>query len=196
MSLSPETQTQIGLFQADLAILATYQIVQKHILLSNSFVLTRDIDYALRAAVADHFELRPEEVYIVGSAKLGFSIAPDKRYKPFHDRSDIDIAIASERLFDHMWHRVLEYWNETKYWTKFSDFKHYLFRGWIRPDMLPPSRKFVAAQNWWDFFQELTQSRQFGPYKIRAGLYKSADFLQVYQSDCVNQCKTKLGVSL
>ncbi|MFP3398702.1 hypothetical protein SB749_20460, partial [Brevibacterium sp. SIMBA_078] len=79
------------------------------------------------------------------SAKVGFSLAPDKRYREFGDSSDLDVAIISPVLFDRVWHSVLDYKNSRQYWPKKNEFKHHFFDGWIRPDKLPPSKKFSFA---------------------------------------------------
>ena len=57
----------------------------------------------LKAEISSHFGERPENVYLVGSAKLGFSIAPHKLWQPFSDESDIDVVIISEDLFKSLW---------------------------------------------------------------------------------------------
>jgi hypothetical protein len=44
---------------------------------------------------------------VVGSAKLGFSIVPDKRYRAFGETSDIDVVLCSSALFDLFWEDVL-----------------------------------------------------------------------------------------
>jgi hypothetical protein len=43
--------------------------------------------YSLKAAVAEQFQIHPNEIIVVGSAKLGFSIAPTKRYRAFGETS-------------------------------------------------------------------------------------------------------------
>jgi hypothetical protein len=79
------------------------------------------------------------------------------------------------------------------YWPKSSSFFSYLSEGWIRPDKLPNSPLFSFTKEWWDFFNELTSSRMFGPYKIRAGLYHSMFFFEEYQKICIEQCIEEQG---
>ncbi len=118
----------------------------------------------------------------------------------FGDQSDIDLAIISEFLFDKIWRQVFDYWEENEntdnvvYWSRENSFKDYLFRGWIRPDKLPPAQAFDFSRSWWEFFRELTRQGEYGPYKIRAGLYKSWYYLEKYQSICIKECKQELGV--
>lgn len=141
----------------------------------------------LKKTVSDHFSLHPNEIVIVGSAKLGFSIAPDKRYQAFSDSSDIDIAICSPKLFDKIWESVYDY-SRHEIWHEAKKFQQYLFSGWIRPDKLPNVPTFRERKEWWEFFRNLTNSQKYGPYQLRGGLYKSWHFLECYQLIAVEQC--------
>lgn len=45
------------------------------------------------------------DIAIVGSAKYGFSLSPDKNFKVFDtETSDIDVVIVSSALFNSTWH--------------------------------------------------------------------------------------------
>ena len=162
-------------------------MVQKHITLGDSYVLSRDQYFQLKHQVSEQFKLHPSQVVVVGSGKLGFSIAPQKRYRHFGDESDLDVAIVSDDLFHALWQEAFDYWSNRGLWTRETDFKDYLFRGWLRPDCLPPS--IQAAKKWFEYFRELTASQQFGPYKISAGVYKSWLYLERYQGRAISQCR-------
>ena len=159
------------------------------------YVLKDDAYFDLKMEIADHFKVHPNEVLMVGSGKLGFSIVNSKRYRPFGDTSDIDMAIISPTRFDSIWHSVYEYSFSGGYWPDEKSFKEYLFRGWIRPDKLPPSKRFAVCEDWWDFFRGLTYRGSYGPYKIAAGLYRSWDFLESYLGVCINECRSDLEAS-
>lgn len=170
-------------------------IVRKYITFGECFIFENEKYFILKSLVSDHFEIHPSEVLLVGSGKLGFSIAPGKRYNHFGDQSDIDIAIVSPILFDKIWQQVFEYRDQVSYFWPTNDeiaFKDYLFTGWIRPDKLPPARNFRIRKDWWDFFLSITAKGEFGPYNIRAGLYKSWYYLERYQCICVKQCANEL----
>ncbi|MHA3690357.1 hypothetical protein [Akkermansia sp. AKK6] len=65
-----------------------------------------EFDKEFKKIISENFELEPNSVEIVGSGKLGCSLTPfkDKIYKEFDiDRSDIDVAVISPRLFDQYW---------------------------------------------------------------------------------------------
>jgi hypothetical protein len=183
------TIERIASFRRDLPQRTVSDLVQRHITYGGCFALTDEEYFALKTKISSRFQVHLSEIVVVGSAKLGFSIVPDKRYRAFGERSDIDVAICSSALFDVFWQDVFEFWARGEVWEGLSDFRSYLFRGWMRPDKLPPARTFARGREWWEFFRELTNSGTFGPYKITGALYKSWRFLETYQSKCIGDCK-------
>jgi hypothetical protein len=151
-------------------------------------VLTDAAYFDLRSEVANKFHIHPNEVLVVGSSKLGFSIAPTKRYRHFADSSDIDVVIVSRGLFDRMWKAVHTFWDQGGYWEGSREFKDYLFRGWIRPDKLPSAKSFSLANDWWEFFNALSSTGKYSMYKIRGALYMDWYFLEAYQLRGVSAC--------
>jgi len=176
-------------FRSDLRYLPVSTLVQRHITYGDCYAIDQAQYFDLKSAIATNFNLHHSEVLIVGSAKLGLSIVSHKRYRPFGDMSDIDVALISPSLFDEIWFEAFEYWRSGSYWPDINQFREYLFRGWIRPDKLPPEKTFERSRQWWGFFRQLTNSQHFGPYKIKAGLYKSWHFLEAYQTKCIAECK-------
>jgi hypothetical protein len=185
-------QIRLERFKKDLINLTPNGIVSKHVLLGDCYLLDVDKHFELRADIAAAFEIRPEHTFVVGSGKLGFSIAPDKRYRHFSETSDIDVAIVSDKLFDQLWHEVLKFDNEVGTWDEKRSFQKYLMNGWIRPDALPKSPSFPRRDRWWNYFAELSRSSKLGPYKITAGVYRAFDFLERYQLTSVLSCKATL----
>ncbi len=45
-------------------------------------------------------------IIFVGSSCTGFSLSPNKKFKEFNEKSDIDIAIISHYHFDMAWHTI------------------------------------------------------------------------------------------
>jgi hypothetical protein len=179
-------------FRNDLRRNEPPRIVQRWITHGDAAMLSPEHYFELKEAVAQKFMVHPNEVVVVGSAKLGFSIAPKKRYRQFLSDSDIDVAIVSSALFDRFWVSVYDYSQRgpDPYWQDRQAFQKYLFRGWIRPDKLPRSPAFAQRDDWWEFFRMLRHSRRFR-HGISAGLYKSWHFLETYQQVCIIECKTE-----
>jgi predicted nucleotidyltransferase len=175
-------------FQQDLLVLSSLQVYRKYVLSGTCYALDDNQHYKLREEVCEKLSVEFSDVILVGSGKLGFSLKPGRRFGMFNDDSDIDLAIVSRSLFEKVWEEAYLFKKSQADWPRAKLFFKYLSEGWIRPDKLPPSRYFSFSGDWWDFFNALTSSNNYGPYKIRAGLYYSHFFLQEYQKICIDQC--------
>lgn len=182
----------IDAFKADLRMLSSTQVIRKYIYNKNSDILGDAKNFELKEEICEHLKIAFNDVVLVGSAKLGFSIKPSKRYVAFGDDSDIDIAIVSTALFQKVWEEAFLYKKSGVDWPSGASFFKYLSQGWIRPDKLPMSEYFAFTGMWWDFFNNITSGKKYGPYKIRAGLYHSGFFLEEYQKICIEQCIEEL----
>lgn len=166
------------------------RIVRGGILHGSAFAIADNALFSLLEAVASEFSLDANrDVFLVGSAKLGFSIAPHKRFRPFGDESDLDLAIVSPELFHRVWHEVDEYRSINGNWTESRRFSDYLSRGWLRPDKLPASSAFPFANDWWEFFRSVQNRRIGGGVKVNAGIYHDTEFLVRYQQRAVSACR-------
>lgn len=164
-----------------------------------------EIANKLKTEIGNFFSIPVETIYIVGSAKLGFSISEKKdyntdqiikpRYRPFGLDSDVDIAIVNSQLFDSFWEEIFKVYCEDFEWGTSHSFQKYFFHGWIRPDKFPSGTNFPDANSWWKFFADLSRNPSFGRRRICAGLYKSINFLKKYQEVSVKECinEIKLG---
>lgn len=56
-----------------------------------------------RVSVANAVNTNPNNVAIIGSAKYGFSMSPSKAMRPFGEKSDVDVVIVSQELFETVW---------------------------------------------------------------------------------------------
>lgn len=186
MAVDP-VQQRITQFRADLPQLDVATMVQRHITTGSTFLLNDAAYHDLRSRVGAEFGVHANEVLLVGSAKLGFSIVKEKRYRPFGETSDMDLAIVSSTLFDEFAQATFDYWRQQRYWPRYEQHLKYQFRGWIRPDMLPLN--LPLGREWWEFFRRLTSDGGFGPYQIKGGLYKSWHYLDSYHSVCIEECR-------
>ena len=180
-------------FKHDLKRLNPLQMVRRHIVHGACMMIPDDTYYELRECVAEQFETHPNQVLVVGSGKLGFSVAPHKRYRHFCDTSDIDVVISSERFFYKIWKYLYNYKENGGYWERFFDFNQYLFQGWIRPDKLPPDHKCSFAKEWWEFFNKITSSGLYSKYKVSGAIYFNWEFLESYHTRAINNCITALA---
>lgn len=183
-----QAQQRLEAFKGVVVANDALAVVRRHVVTGDGFLLSDSDNYQLCAAVASRFDVHLTQVFVVGSAKLGFSIAPGKRFRLFGETSDIDITLVSKRLFDKVWKAVFRFRHEGGYWDKQREFSEFLFRGWMRPDLLPPESSFEFCREWWEFFRGLTSSGEYGPYKLRAALYRDWEFFEAYHAKAVRQC--------
>ncbi len=144
--------------------------------------------FDFRRRIADKFSVSFHEVFVVGSAKLWFSLYKDKQ---FDLDSDIDVVIVSEHLFDTFMEKIRAYQNELrrsrrtvtdKELKMYHQFLEYIARGWIRPDKIPLSfRLSDLKDDWFAFFKSISNGKsEVGNYKVTAGIFRSYVHLEHY----------------
>jgi hypothetical protein len=161
-------------------------IVQKYIAHGTPYIFKDDEDkyFDLKREIAANFSEHYNNIHMVGSAKLGFSIAPSKLWKPFTVESDIDIVIVSTKLFESLWGSLHEFnialTNRTKQEdATYKSFLNYFFKGWIRPDLFPFESSLQT--DWFDFFKSISYGK-YGPQKVTGALYHSFNFFEKYHT--------------
>jgi len=166
-------------------------LADKYLIQGVPFVFSDDEGkyYEFKKRIADHFGVGTHEIYIVGSAKQGFSYY--KQRDDFTFESDVDVAIASAKLFDTYERIIREYEYDKKSGLislsgkeerRYKVFLRNLAIGWIRPDIFPDV--FIRAlpePQWKDFFQSISSGRsEVGDYEVKGGVFKSYEHLQRY----------------
>lgn len=176
-------------FKRQVAKYSVKRVVQENLLSGKCHTMDDRIYHEMRSEVAMQWHLHPNEIILVGSGKLGFSIKDESRFKAFRSDSDYDIAIISSDLFDYFWRLAFRYTNNYYTWKRQDKFQSYMVSGWMRPDLLP-SEDFDERTCWNTFFDELSTKSEYGRHLMKAGLYKSWEHLEAYQTICVTQCKS------
>lgn len=135
------------------------------------------------------------QLWIVGSAKLGFSLIEKKqkgsvlpRYRPFGPDSDIDTAVVSPQIFRILWDElsIFAHGNPWMPWDS-GLLGDYMVYGWLRPDHFP-RRRLRRCDDWWDRFRRFSADVRFGRRRVRGGLFHSLADLQRYQRRGVLEC--------
>lgn len=179
-------------FKADLLALDDSTLLDRHFYTGGAAMLNTAQSASLRRDIARKFDVPMRDVVIVGSAKLGFTLvakAGRPPFSPFGDESDIDVAIISERLYLKYWRSTFAHWQQSGDWTRIETFKKYLFRGWLRPDLLPATPDFPEREEWWNFLLDLQNTGSYGPYKIRTGVYYDEHFWESYAKSAFQGCR-------
>lgn len=163
----------------------------------------------IRRHLASHLPVAPENIIIVGSAKMGFSLNPDSYFRPFGKNSDIDIVVVDTELFDQVWHALLQ-WHYPRrqlglepasaHWA--GDRKRDIYWGWLTPhkirfDGLYFPQALVPIRNlagqWFGAFQSLSLYPQFNTRTINSRLYRTWDHARVYHIDGLRTLKDSVS---
>lgn len=158
--------------------------------------------YEFRKRISDKFKVNFHEVFITGSAKLGFS--PFKN-KLFDYDSDIDVAIVSSDLYERIMATIHDYQMQLRdnrktvsYYelSRYHKFLEYGAIGWMRPDLLPTSFLMKELRtDWFDFFESLSYGKsEVGNYKVTAGVFKTYNHLEKYTVSGLRSLKTKIEI--
>lgn len=132
--------------------------------------LTEGIPFAFQRkpivyeAVRDHFamllHIDPKAVTVVGSTRMGFSLAPGKFGEPFGDHSDLDLLIVSSQLFS-QFADEFERWrqdflakqiqpsnaNEARYWDENAKWvPKNIYAGFIDGNKIPRRKPYPVAR--------------------------------------------------
>ena len=127
-----------------------------------------------------------QDICIVGSARIGFSLSPAKFGVPFGQFSDVDVVVVSPCLFDPSWINILS--NPRVRWSSLSSrtrqslkdhrTKHYVHQGWIYPDSL--AEALDIGERWLTTFHGLSQTPMLSSYNIGGRLYRTWDHARIY----------------
>jgi hypothetical protein len=154
-----------------------------------------------KTALAGDLAVDPYSIVVVGSSCLGCSISPgDKFFKPFHAKSDIDVAVISLFHFDEAWRwlrqpGVRDRFDSKRWHNSFDDHRGRLvFDGAIATDKILSrlpygphwSRALHLAAN-----REPTVGR-----KVKARIYKDFEALRSYQLNNVRSAKQSILAEL
>ncbi|MGW1452208.1 hypothetical protein ACWCO3_28615 [Micromonospora sp. NPDC002411] len=171
------------------------QIVREVVTFGSATVIS-DVDYSsIREYAGQILKVSPtRDVYIVGSAKLGFSIKPGSRYRGFNDESDVDLAIVSTSLYERLWEQARSYSRQGGIWDKDdrNHFKNDHVNGVIKPYLLPDSPVTSLKATLFDLGSALQASGRSN-YRVTIAVWYTIDALEDYQSVAVKQCREELA---
>ena len=117
-----------------------------------------------------------ENIGLIGSAKLGFSLNPSRLLRPFQRQSDLDLVVVSSEVFDRAVlelrsaKRALELAGEDER-KRLKRSRDNVFNGFIRPDQLPLSA--TLQREWFPLLAGPYDSEPARSHEVRAWLFKS-----------------------
>jgi len=177
---------------------------RRHLLHGTPFVFAgRENDFFdFRRRIADRLSVGFHEVFVVGSAKLGFSLFKEKS---FDLDSDIDVVIVSDKLFDKFMEQIRYYQSalrrsrravSTREQDMYHQFLEYVALGWIRPDKLPLSFALSdLKEDWFSFFRSISNGKsEVGNYKVAGGVFRTYQHLEAYHLEGLREMYESLCV--
>lgn len=198
-------------------------IFHKHIVNKAPYVFldNPDKEHELAQIIKDYFNVDYKDFMIVGSSQLGYSLSPNKGYRNFTDRSDIDLAIVDPKLFMDLKQELYDFtdglqtnWVETDfhpnpkkyiyskdiqktenqrviYENQFSYYK-YLSKGWFRADFKP--NEFEICRNGKKFIDFQREIYEKFSRSIGLAIYESWFFFMSYHVKNLEMLKLKMDV--
>lgn len=163
---------------------------------------------ALRQHLSEALRLTPKDILVVGSARIGFSLNPDRFPRQFLASSDIDVLVVDSRLFDKIWTTVLKWHYPRKglhlggqdaRWM--GNMRKYIYWGAIVPsnvryvglsfpEILKPIRDLSTA--WFNAFQSLSLYPEFSAREVSGLLYRTVEHAKLYQIEGLRRIKMQL----
>ncbi|MFN2413626.1 MAG: hypothetical protein ABR603_00640 [Pyrinomonadaceae bacterium] len=121
------------------------QIVEEYIFAGAPYAFRRNptLMNVIIRHLTSRLPITAENIAVVGSAKLGFSLNPDGYFNPFSDESDIDVVVVNETLFDEIWSILLK-WHYPRRYTGLENILNSkwagsrqkdIYWGWVRPHL-------------------------------------------------------------
>lgn len=135
-------------------------------------------------------------ITFTGSAAVGISLNPEKNFRDFTEKSDIDVAIISEHYFDVSWHYLRNLGpkrHKLNYKEKESIKDHrerLVYWGTIATDKIIQILPFGKV-----WMKAIDQMRKIDPTidrEINFRIYKDFESLREYQSQGIGKLKDKI----
>ena len=172
--------------------------VSEHLLEKTPFAFAGDgVAWSkYRLLLADKLDVDPQEVVLMGSAGLGFSLNPKKGLAAFHSGSDFDFGVVSSYHFDLAWRylrqsrvRWLSLPGEVKRAIR-QHRQNYVFTGTIAANwflaILPFGKLWQAA------LDEMGDTDPSLGREISVRIYKDFDSLRFYQAENIRKLRDRL----
>lgn len=172
------------------------------------FAATPVLWTGLRHSLAADLGCEPHDVIVVGSAKMGYSLAPRKYGRPFASNSDIDVIVISCELYDRVWLSVLRWhyrrryrlpptdriWDDERrkslYWGYLNP-TGFKYSGVSRAAQLKPAKDVSVA--WFNAFKRLGLTPDLAGRTVTGRLYRSREHAVCYHDHGLRELRTMLA---
>lgn len=141
---------------------------------------------AFRAEVGYKLSVPEDQVCLIGSGKLGFSLNKDHLLRLFSPESDLDLVVAAQDLFDSTHLELVRRSRELALASqderrRLRKSRETIFHGYLRPDQLPMT--VALSQNWFPRIAGPYVSEVARRHPVKAWLFKSLEHARLcYQN--------------
>jgi hypothetical protein len=146
----------------------------------------RPTEYAkVKAHLGTALSVSADSIVLVGSGRFGFSLAPHKFGRPYHDRSDLDFVIVDSALFDAGWLELVRYdfkslsFDRDTIESLWEHKKGLIFWGVLEPYNLKAALSSYRKV-WFPTFASLGVFAAIGGRSVKARIYKSWEHARLY----------------
>ena len=179
--------------KSDLVSLSTSRFISKWYFDKIPYIFSDNADNYImwREQIADEIDLDPSDILISGSACVGYSLSPHKHFKPFDEKSDVDLCIISPYYFDTAWNELLaikELPQDAKMKEAIKDHRQRLiYWGTIATDKILPLLSFGPF--WNDIINESKIIPELDSRDINFRIYKDRISIRRYIGESVKKCR-------
>lgn len=135
-------------------------------------------------------------ICIMGSAGIGFSLNPNKNFRPFDHTSDVDIAIISNYYFELSWHNLrtlgtkLYHLDPTQKASVQDHVSRLIYWGTIATDRILTI--FPFGKSWIEALSDMARIQPTEGRCVNIRLYKDFESLRAYQFDNLNKLRQRI----
>lgn len=180
----------------ELISLPSSVFITKWILEHPPFIFEDSIEEYLswRESIAQQLKIDPHDIIITGSASLGFSLNPNKNFKSFDSKSDVDISIISSLYFNIAWHDLIYSMPKSlppKMNSSVADHrKRLIYWGTIATDRILPLLSF--GKEWETIIRETNRPDALKGRELNFRIYKDTLSIRKYIELSVSERKSAL----
>lgn len=137
-------------------------------------------------------ELHVNNIAIVGSAKMGFSLSPNNDYRAFNEASDVDLVVVSSVIFKSSWDAYLDL-HFRGYLPSYAPVAKNIFKGFVSLKEIDTRTPFFDI--WSRKVEPLKKDFQtfFSiPHEVNYRVYDSWESVERYHLSGLKTLKEKL----
>lgn len=159
---------------------------------------------AFRGLMSEKLSCSMDDIRVVGSGRLGFSMKPDQNLRNFSDRSDIDVVVVSNDLFDALWIALLKAYYPrppVTFGGWLAEGRNELYTGWLSPLKIRLDTKiFKNTENivgiralWFDTLKLASNMPPRRHEDIQCRLYRTWDHAELYHIHSISALRRSLN---